>query len=195
VVEVVVVHRALPPEVADAATIDGATRDDKGRFRARAGAAPAQQLGGPREATRRSDPCAAAADGVPSAAMSRILLCEDDDLIATMVALVLEQEGHTVEVVGDGEAALRRAEGQELLLLDINLPGRDGVEVAALLRQRGHRAPVLMLTSLDDTRHKVRAFDAGADDYLAKPFELPELIARVRALLRRAEAQGGRVAG
>jgi DNA-binding response OmpR family regulator len=118
--------------------------------------------------------------------MSRILVCEDDDLIATMVALVLEQDGFDVDVVGSGEAALDREDGHDLIVLDITLPGISGIDVARSLRARGARTPVLMLTSLDDTDHKVRALEAGADDYLAKPFDLPELLARVRALLRRA---------
>lgn len=119
--------------------------------------------------------------------MRRILLCEDDDLIATMVALVLEQEGFVVTCVDSGEAALATEGPFALFLLDINLPGRTGIEVAHTLRARGESAPILMLTSQSDVGHKVRALDAGADDYLAKPFELPELLARVRALLRRGE--------
>lgn len=119
--------------------------------------------------------------------MRRILLCEDDDLIATMVALVLEQEGFAVTCVDSGEAALGTEGPFALFLLDINLPGRTGIEVAHTLRARGESAPILMLTSQSDVGHKVRALDAGADDYLAKPFELPELLARVRALLRRGE--------
>lgn len=122
--------------------------------------------------------------------MSRILLCEDDGLISTMVALVLESEGHTVQVVGSAEQAIDAIDraGQppfDLFVLDINLPGKDGVSLAATLRARGVGAAILMLTALDATAQKVRALDAGADDYLAKPFELPELLARVRALLRR----------
>ncbi|MEY3014541.1 MAG: hypothetical protein RIT45_3276 [Pseudomonadota bacterium] len=119
--------------------------------------------------------------------MRRILLCEDDDLIATMVALVLEQEGYAVDVVGSGEAALASAGPYALYLLDINLPGQTGIETARALRARGTLAPILMLTSQSDVGHKVSALDAGADDYLAKPFELPELLARCRALLRRDE--------
>jgi DNA-binding response OmpR family regulator len=122
--------------------------------------------------------------------MSQILVCEDDELIAAMVALVLEQEGYGVRVVGSGELALEQVAGHDLVILDITLPGIDGIDVAAGLRSRGHGVPVLMLTSLDDTGHKVRALEAGADDYLAKPFDLPELLARVRALLRRAGRHG-----
>ena len=121
--------------------------------------------------------------------MSRILLCEDDGLISTMVALVLESEGHDVHVVGSAELAIELVDAAaapfELFVLDINLPGRDGVSLAASLRARGVGTAILMLTALDATAQKVRAFDAGADDYLAKPFELPEFLARVRALLRR----------
>lgn len=117
--------------------------------------------------------------------MRQILLCEDDDLIATMVALVLEQEGYAVQHVGSGEEALAQPTPHDLYLLDINLPGQSGIATARALRARGVAAPILMLTSQADVGHKVSALDAGADDYLAKPFELPELIARVRALLRR----------
>ncbi len=125
--------------------------------------------------------------------MSRILLCEDDALISTMVALVLESEGHRVVVVGSAEAAIEAVDAADapfdLFVLDINLPGRDGVSLATTLRARGLGAAILMLTALDGTAQKVRALDAGADDYLSKPFELPELLARVRALLRRAGPQ------
>ncbi len=122
--------------------------------------------------------------------MARILLCEDDDLIGTMVALMLQGEGHEVARFPSAEAALaavRAGLSPELYVLDVNLPGRDGVSLAADLRARGEAAPVLMLTALADTAAKVRSLDAGADDHLGKPFDMPELLARVRALLRRAE--------
>jgi DNA-binding response OmpR family regulator len=122
--------------------------------------------------------------------MSRILLCEDDGLISTMVALVLESEGHRVQVVSSAEEAIVAVDAAaldpfELFVLDINLPGSDGVSLATQMRGRGLGTAILMLTALDATAQKVRALDAGADDYVAKPFELPELLARVRALLRR----------
>ncbi len=114
-----------------------------------------------------------------------------------MVALVLESEGYEVTVVNSAEHALQAVERAgalafELFVLDINLPGRDGVALATMLRGHGIGAAILMLTALDATASKVRALDAGADDYLAKPFELPELLARVRALLRRSQAQAQR---
>ncbi len=122
--------------------------------------------------------------------MARILLCEDDDLIGTMVALMLQGEGHDVARYCSAEAAMAAVSAgpaPELYVLDVNLPGRDGVSLAAELRARGESTPVLRVTALADTAAKVRALDAGADDHLAKPFDMPELLARVRALLRRAE--------
>lgn len=123
-------------------------------------------------------------------AMTTIVLCEDDDLIATMVALALRHAGYAVVTAGSAEAALEEDVGAVaevgLWILDVNLPGRSGVELAAALRARGVTAPVLMLTALDATAAKLQAFDAGADDYLTKPFDLAELLARVAALLRRA---------
>jgi two-component system response regulator MprA len=118
---------------------------------------------------------------------SRILVVEDDTRLATTLERVLSAEGHSVELVGDGLEALRRAREQpfDLVVLDIMLPGLDGVGVCRRLRATG-QVPILLLTALGGTDERVRGLDAGADDYLVKPFAYEELLARVRALLRRA---------
>ena len=123
----------------------------------------------------------------------RLLLIEDDPMIGTSVQRGLKQEGYTVDWVRDGAAAeLAAANGvYELLLLDLGLPRKNGLELLADLRRRGLAAPVLIITARDSVSDRVKGLDAGADDYLVKPFDLDELSARVRALLRR---QGGRAA-
>ncbi len=115
-----------------------------------------------------------------------ILVVDDDSRIAASLRRALIYEGYTVEVAGDGPAALARARERppDLVVLDVMLPGLDGVEVATRLRA-GDDVPILMLTARDATADRVRGLDAGADDYLVKPFEYDELLARVRALLRR----------
>jgi two-component system response regulator MprA len=117
---------------------------------------------------------------------SRVLVVEDDARLAATLERVLVAEGHVVEAVGDGLEALRRANEQpfDLVVLDIMLPGLDGVSVCRRLRATA-QVPVLMLTALGGTGERVRGLDAGADDYLVKPFAYEELLARVRALLRR----------
>ena len=117
---------------------------------------------------------------------SRILVVEDDARLAATVERVLVAEGHGVEVVGDGLQALRRAREQpfDLVVLDIMLPGLDGVSVCRRLRATAD-VPILLLTALGGTDERVKGLDAGADDYLVKPFAYEELLARVRALLRR----------
>lgn len=117
----------------------------------------------------------------------RVLLVEDEPLVADMVKLNLEHAGYHVDAVGDGEAALvaHPARGYELVVLDLMLPGVDGFTVARRWRAAGVRTPILMLTARGETAAKVAGLDAGADDYLTKPFAMPELLARVRALLRR----------
>jgi two-component system response regulator MprA len=117
---------------------------------------------------------------------SRILVVEDDARLAATLERVLVAEGHVVERVGDGLEALRRAREQpfDLVVLDIMLPSLDGVSVCRRLRATA-QVPVLMLTALGGTNERVRGLDAGADDYLVKPFAYEELLARVRALLRR----------
>ena len=117
---------------------------------------------------------------------SRILVVEDDPRLAATLERVLAAEGHDVEVAGDGGDALRLARERpfDLVVLDIMLPGLDGIAVCRKLRATG-LVPILLLTALGGTEERVRGLDAGADDYLVKPFAYEELLARVRALLRR----------
>jgi DNA-binding response OmpR family regulator len=120
---------------------------------------------------------------------TRILLVEDDRSIASFVAPELEHLGFHVLCAYDGLSGFEEARrfGPELIVLDIMLPGLDGVGVLRRVRQAGSRVPVIMLTARDSTLDKVHSLDRGADDYLTKPFEIEELLARIRALLRRAE--------
>jgi DNA-binding response OmpR family regulator len=118
----------------------------------------------------------------------RILVVEDERKVAAFVRQGLVEEGHVVEVAADGAAALDAvADGPpyDLVVLDVMLPKRDGLHVLKTLRARRMQAPVLLLTARDGVADKVAGLDAGADDYLAKPFAFEELLARVRALLRR----------
>jgi DNA-binding response OmpR family regulator len=121
--------------------------------------------------------------------MSRILIVEDEPHIASGLRFNLEAEGHEVTVTGDGEAALRtvteRPGGIDAMILDIMLPGIDGFAVAAALRARAWLQPILMLTARGRAEDVLRGFEAGADDYLPKPFDLSILVARLHALLRR----------
>ena len=116
-----------------------------------------------------------------------VLLVEDDTGIAVPLSRALQREGHEVLVVGDGYSALSCAGHQrvDLLVLDLGLPGMDGLDVCRRLRKTRPDLPVLMLTARTDEVDFVVGLDAGADDYVAKPFRLAELLARVRALLRR----------
>ncbi len=118
----------------------------------------------------------------------RILLVEDDSLLGDGLRAGLALEGYGVDWARDGEAARLAllAEDYDACVLDLGLPRRDGLSVLKELRARGKTTPVLILTARDTTADKVAGLDAGADDYLLKPFELPELQARLRALLRRA---------
>jgi DNA-binding response OmpR family regulator len=120
---------------------------------------------------------------------TRILLVEDDRSIAGFVEPELEHLGFKVRCAYDGVAALEEARkfGPALIVLDIMLPGLDGVGVLKRLRQEGNKVPLIMLTARDTTLDKVHSLDRGADDYLTKPFDIEELLARIRALLRRAE--------
>jgi DNA-binding response OmpR family regulator len=124
--------------------------------------------------------------------MTRLLLIEDDALIGEMIRLNLQQEGYEVTWSRDGvEATDLVLRGEfDLLLLDVMLPGRLGYDIARDAREAGLTQPILMLTARSDTLSKVTGLDVGADDYLTKPFHMPELMARVRALLRRPGADG-----
>ena len=119
--------------------------------------------------------------------MMRILIVEDEEHLAQLVAEILGREGHAADVVGDGRTALARAlvEPFDLLVVDWMLPDLDGVQVVKRLRAAGVGVPVLMLTARAQVEDRVEGLDAGADDYLPKPFAFPELLARVRALARR----------
>src|SRR3954451_24424646 len=118
----------------------------------------------------------------------RVLIVDDHRAIRESLARALELEGYDVDVVVDGVAALAktRRETFDALVVDVMMPGVDGLGVCRVLRADGDRTPVLMLTARVETPDRVAGLDAGADDYLPKPFELDELLARLRALLRRA---------
>ena len=119
--------------------------------------------------------------------MARLLLAEDDDGIREPLARALEREGHEVDAVGDGTSAARLAVEQDygLVVLDIGLPGLDGLDVCRQVRRERPTLPILLLTAQDGELDAVAGLDAGADDYVTKPFRLAELLARVRAQLRR----------
>ncbi len=117
----------------------------------------------------------------------RILIVEDDRRIASFVKRGLEEEGFVVEVAADGDEGYARAVegGYDAILLDLLLPQRDGLAISRALRARGISTPILVLTAKDTLQDKVSGLDSGVDDYLTKPFSFEELVARVRALLRR----------
>ncbi len=117
----------------------------------------------------------------------KVLIVEDDPKVAHFLQRVLIEEGYAVDVCSDGEDALAQAEiGYALMILDWMLPGVDGLEVCRQLRRRGVGLPILMLTARGELRERVLGLQTGADDYLIKPFDVEELVARVQALLRRA---------
>lgn len=117
----------------------------------------------------------------------RLLIAEDDVKLSTALARGLRAEGYAVDVAASGDEALLQARvyDYDAVILDVMLPGPDGIAVCDALRREGRWSPVLMLTARDGVRDRIRGLDAGADDYLIKPFDFGELVARVRALLRR----------
>jgi len=128
----------------------------------------------------------------------RVLLVEDDAMIGESVKLALRQEGFTVDWVTDGDAGLEAASdqhgpradgGYDLVLLDLGLPRRSGLDVLKTLRARNVRTPVLIVTARDAVSDRVAGLNAGADDYVIKPFDLQELVARMHAMVRRAEGR------
>ncbi|HEX6710225.1 MAG TPA: response regulator transcription factor [Rubrobacter sp.] len=124
--------------------------------------------------------------------MTRILMVEDEEKMARMLSRVLREEGYVVETAGDGRTGLSRAldDSFDLLVLDWMLPERSGVQIVRGLRAADIHTPVLMLTARGQVEDRVEGLDAGADDYLPKPFALQELLARVRALTRRPRETG-----
>jgi two-component system response regulator QseB len=122
----------------------------------------------------------------------RVLLIEDDVMIAQGLETALRQMGAVVDWIRDGAqaAAALRAAVFDLVLLDLGLPNRDGISILREFRQRGDATPVIVLTARDEIRNRVAGLDAGADDYVVKPFDLDELAARIRSVLRRAAGRG-----
>jgi heavy metal response regulator len=121
----------------------------------------------------------------------RILLVEDERKVADFVKKGLCEEGYAVDAAADGKEGLFMAEESvyDLIILDILLPGFDGFQTCRRLREKGVSTPIIMLTAVDSTEDKVKGLDAGADDYLTKPFSFEELLARIRALLRRGKSE------
>ena len=117
----------------------------------------------------------------------RVLLVEDDNRIANFVAKGLRENSYAVDIASDGDEAIYMASinSYDIFILDINLPKKDGFDVCSELRESGNKKPILMLTARDALDDRISGLDIGADDYLTKPFEFRELLARVRALLRR----------
>src|SRR5579862_3842983 len=122
----------------------------------------------------------------------RVLVVEDDRMIAQGLHTALRQDGYTVDGVSDGRAASEALRSSEfdLVLLDLGLPERDGLEVLRELRRRGDATPVIIVTARDDVENRIEGLDAGADDYVIKPFDLDEVTARMRSVLRRAAGRG-----
>ncbi|HZU31587.1 MAG TPA: response regulator transcription factor [Candidatus Angelobacter sp.] len=122
----------------------------------------------------------------------RILIAEDDAPLASFIAKAFKSEDYTTEIAASGEEALQRLQkgGYDLLILDLNLPVMRGSEVLAQVRSRDENIPILILTATDEVAERVACLDAGADDYLTKPFSFSELSARIRAVLRRKNRPG-----
>lgn len=127
----------------------------------------------------------------------RVLLVEDDPMIGSAVRDALREATYAVDWVRDGRSAVDATSSQQydLVVLDLGLPGLGGLEVLAALRRRGRTEPVVILTARDATEDRVRGLDGGADDYLSKPFEMGELLARLRAVLRRRGGTAGPLLG
>ncbi|MGH8260077.1 MAG: response regulator transcription factor [Steroidobacteraceae bacterium] len=125
----------------------------------------------------------------------RVLLVEDDRMIAEAVRTAVEQDGHAVDWMRDGASAATAlaASGFDLVLLDIGLPRRSGLEVLREARSRGVATPVIIITARDDVQSRIAGLDSGADDYVVKPFDLDELAARMRSVLRRGAGRGAPV--
>ncbi|MCU0897001.1 MAG: response regulator transcription factor [Burkholderiales bacterium] len=125
----------------------------------------------------------------------RILVVEDDPTLCDVIARTLRDAGHAVDVATEGNKAdaMLALDPYDAVVLDLNLPGMDGLEVLSRARRRGVAAPVLVITARDTLDDRIRGLDAGSDDYLVKPFDLRELEARLRALLRRGTGAAARV--
>lgn len=122
----------------------------------------------------------------------RVLLIEDDAMIAQGLQTALRQGGFAVDWMRDGKsaAAALQAPVFDVVLLDLGLPDRDGIDVLRELRRRGDATPVIILTARDEIQHRIAGLDAGADDYIVKPFDLDEVTARMRSVLRRSAGRG-----
>src|SRR6202789_3018970 len=122
----------------------------------------------------------------------RVLLVEDDAMIAQGLQTALRQSGFACDLMRDGKSAAGAFQGAgfDVVLLDLGLPHLDGIEVLRELRQRGDATPVIILTARDEIQHRIAGLDAGADDYIVKPFDLDEVTARMRSVLRRAAGRG-----
>src|SRR5271170_6294423 len=122
----------------------------------------------------------------------RVLLVEDDEMIAQGLQTALRQGGFAVDWMRDGKsaAAALQTSSFDVILLDLGLPQRDGIDVLRDLRKRGDGTPVIILTARDEKQHRIAGLDAGADDYIVKPFDLDEVMARMRSVLRRAAGRG-----
>src|SRR2546429_7779129 len=126
----------------------------------------------------------------------KILVVDDERAVRDSLRRALELEGYEIELAEDGRRALSLLEENaqpDAIILDVLMPGLDGLEVCRRLRSGGSRVPVLMLTARDEVENRVAGLDAGADDYVTKPFALEELTARLRALLRRAAGRSGEI--
>jgi two-component system, OmpR family, response regulator QseB len=122
----------------------------------------------------------------------RVLVVEDDRMIAQGLNTALKQDGYAVDGVSDGKSASAalRSSRFDVVLLDLGLPERDGLDVLRELRSRGDATPVIIVTARDDVQNRIQGLDAGADDYIVKPFDLDEVAARMRSVLRRAAGRG-----